>query len=91
MGTAARRTLVAGFVVGAVGFFCGYIGPIYVTPGANQGPLVGIVFTGPAGFLIGLTLGLICGFFGLPARIFAGLLVLVSAGVGIATIWLIQP
>jgi hypothetical protein len=40
-------------IVGAVGFLAGFVGPIILTPDANQGPLLGIFITGPLGFLIG--------------------------------------
>jgi len=40
-------------VLGGVGFSAGFFGPIIFTPGANQGPLLGIFITGPLGFLLG--------------------------------------
>lgn len=43
------RTLVIGAAVGIVGFLGGFIGPMILTPGANQGPLLGIFVTGPDG------------------------------------------
>jgi len=48
-------------IVGGVGFVVGFVGPILVTPGANQGPMLGIFITGPLGFLIGLVWGLATG------------------------------
>jgi hypothetical protein len=48
-------------IVGGVGFVLGFVGPILVTPGANQGPMLGIFITGPLGFLIGLVWGLAAG------------------------------
>jgi hypothetical protein len=39
-------------MVGAIGFILGFWGPIVFTPGANQGPLLGIFITGPLGFLL---------------------------------------
>jgi hypothetical protein len=47
--TAARWATVAG----AVGFCGGFFGPMILTPGANQGPLLGLFITGPLGFLGG--------------------------------------
>lgn len=46
-------------VVGAIGFVAGFFGPMIMTPGANQGPLLGILITGPAGVLIGAVGGLV--------------------------------
>ena len=44
-------------VLGLIGFIGGYVGPVILTPEANQGPLLGIFITGPLGFLLGLTIG----------------------------------
>ncbi len=46
----------AGFWVGLVVFLALFIGPIFVTPESNQGPLVGFLF-GPLGFAIGAVAG----------------------------------
>ena len=56
----ARMKLVlrGGLVVGAVGFAIGFIGPLIWSPGANQGPLLGIFVTGPIGFVVGAALGM---------------------------------
>src|SRR5262249_53127379 len=45
--------LMGAFVVGAIGFVGGFFGPIIFTPDANQGPLLGLLITGPLGFLLG--------------------------------------
>jgi hypothetical protein len=47
-------------IVGAVGFAAGFLGPITFNPEANQGPLLGIFITGPAGGALGLLLYSIC-------------------------------
>jgi hypothetical protein len=46
-------------VIGAIGFVGGFFGPMLFAPGANQGPLLGIFITGPAGVLIGAIGGLV--------------------------------
>jgi hypothetical protein len=48
-----KRTLLAGLVVGVVSFLAGFVGPIILRPDSNQGPLLGIFITGPAGFVLG--------------------------------------
>ena len=53
------RVFFCGLVFGAMSFFAGFIGPIYFTPEANLGPLLGIFITGPLGFLVGLLLGIL--------------------------------
>ncbi|MBI5589123.1 MAG: hypothetical protein HY881_01435 [Deltaproteobacteria bacterium] len=45
--------LFGAMVLGAIGFCAGFFGPIFFTPGANQGPLLGIFITGPLGFILG--------------------------------------
>jgi hypothetical protein len=42
-----------GWVVGAVGLALGFVGPLLITPSANLGPLLGILITGPGGFVLG--------------------------------------
>jgi hypothetical protein len=40
-------------VLGGLGFAAGFFGPMFFAPGANQGPLLGILITGPAGAALG--------------------------------------
>ena len=56
---AAIRVVVSTLLLGAVGLLCGYFGPLQLSPDANQGPLLGIFFTGPIGFIVGLAFGVI--------------------------------
>ena len=51
--------LYGSIVMGAVGFSAGFFGPLLLSPGANQGPLLGIFITGPAGVLFGALGGII--------------------------------
>lgn len=43
--------------VGAICFSAGFFGPMIVDPGANQGPLLGILITGPIGLVLGTVWG----------------------------------
>ena len=57
-GTAARggffsTVATAAVVTGGAGFCLGFFGPMLLAPQANQGPLLGILLTGPAGFVLG--------------------------------------
>lgn len=45
--------------LGVAGFIAGFVGPIVLDPASNQGPLVGIFFTGPLGVVLGIVLGII--------------------------------
>lgn len=47
-------------VLGAVGFVTGFFGPLIFVPEANQGPLVGIFISGPAGAALGCVLYVAC-------------------------------
>lgn len=53
-----RTMLRWAIVLGAIGFLGGFVGPVIVTPEANQGPLLGLLITGPLGFILGLLVGL---------------------------------
>jgi hypothetical protein len=50
-------SLVGALLFGVAGFLSGFFGPLMFTPEANQGPLLGICFTGPFGLVIGAIVG----------------------------------
>jgi hypothetical protein len=59
-GRSILETTAAGAAaVGAIGFCGGFFGPMIFTPDANQGPLLGLLITGPAGGAIGAAGGLV--------------------------------
>jgi len=53
----ASSVATGAIVIGAIGFVAGFFGPLVFVPEANQGPLLGIFLTGPAGFLLGAVAG----------------------------------
>jgi hypothetical protein len=53
--------VIGAAVLGAIGFVGGFFGPIIFAPDANQGPLLGIFITGPAGVVLGFVIGLVIG------------------------------
>jgi hypothetical protein len=61
-----RFAVVGGLVIGGIGFAAGFFGPIILTPRANQGPLLGILVTGPLGFVLGAVIGWLYGRFRTP-------------------------
>jgi MFS family permease len=78
-------------ILGAVGFAAGFFGPLIFAPDANQGPLVGILISGPGGALLG---GLLCGLCKLlrisPSRQWQGIWIC-SLILAFATLFLIMP
>jgi hypothetical protein len=52
-------TLFGAIMIGAIGFWAGFFGPIIFALDANQGPLLGIFITGPLGFILGGVGGLV--------------------------------
>jgi hypothetical protein len=46
-----------GWLVGAAGLLIGFVGPLVVMPRASLGPLLGILITGPVGFVLGALAG----------------------------------
>lgn len=59
MAGALVRILRVAFIVGAIGFSVGFFGPLIWAPDANQGPLLGIFYTGPLSFLLGIGIGVV--------------------------------
>lgn len=57
-----RTAVKGGCLLGAIGFIGGFFGPMIVAPDAPQGPMFGIFFIGPGGFVLGLLIGAIMGF-----------------------------
>ena len=46
-----RYSVTGACCTGFIGFLAGFLGPMIFTPHSNQGPLLGILFTGPFGFV----------------------------------------
>lgn len=81
-----RSALLWAAVLGAIGFGCGYFGPIALSPEANQGPLLGIFIAGPVGFASGFILGLAACLLPLSRNARNG--VLLAAGLAVAAVTL---
>lgn len=61
---ARQRGLLVSMAIGAlalggIGFCAGFFGPLLLSPEANQGPLLGLLFTGPLGSVLGAVGGLV--------------------------------
>ncbi len=52
-----RASWHAGWRVGGVALALGFIGPLVLDPKASLGPLLGILLTGPVGFVLGALIG----------------------------------
>ena len=57
-----------GAAVGGISFLIGVLGPMIWMPSSNQGPLLGILITGPLGFVLGCVGGALLAALVLPAR-----------------------
>jgi hypothetical protein len=51
---AIRATWRGGWIVGWIGLGIGMVGPLVFSPKANLGPLLGVLVTGPLGFVVGV-------------------------------------
>src|SRR3982751_279254 len=78
-------------ILGIVGFATGFIGPMIVAPDANQGPMVGIFISGPAGVALGFICYVACRLLEPSARTQWRLLSVVAALGFVATALAIQP
>lgn len=78
-------------VLGGTGFAAGFFGPIALNPEANQGPLVGILITGPLGTLAGLVLGAIFRFLPVTDRLRLHALVSTCAILALGTLYYCLP
>src|SRR5204863_564196 len=74
-------------VLGIVGLSTGFIGPIVLSPESNQGPLLGIFISGPAGTLLGAVLGALASGFALPPRTNAQILSVAAIALAAVTLY----
>lgn len=65
--SALWRIVVWTLTIGGICFAAGFFGPMIFAPGANQGPLLGILITGPLGAIAGFALGIVRELLGYPA------------------------
>jgi hypothetical protein len=79
------------FVPALAGFAAGFIGPMVFVPEANQGPMVGIFISGPAGAVAGLLFWAICSLIKLPARAQWRMLYATTALGVLTTLFFVQP
>jgi hypothetical protein len=78
-------------ILGGVGFVTGFIGPMIFVPEANQGPMVGIFISGPAGAALGFVLYGACRLLKLSAQTQWRFLSGVAVPGAIAVVLAIQP
>jgi hypothetical protein len=78
-------------VLGIAGFAAGFFGPLIFVPEANQGPLVGILISGPAGAVAGLLLYGLCALFRVSANTQWRLLYGTAAAGVLVTLLAVQP
>jgi hypothetical protein len=78
-------------ILGVAGFAAGFIGPMIFVPEANQGPMVGIFISGPAGVALGAILWGLCALVSpAPRTQWRMLYTIATLGV-VATLLCVQP
>jgi hypothetical protein len=78
-------------ILGGAGFAAGFLGPMIFVPDANQGPMVGIFISGPAGAALGAALFGLCRLLNVSAKIQWRLLTGVAVAGVLATLLFVQP
>jgi len=77
--------------LGAAGFAAGFFGPMIFAPDANQGPMVGIFISAPAGAVLGFVLYGICRLLKVSSKNQWRLLTGVAVAGVLVTLLLVQP
>src|SRR5215813_3644422 len=77
--------------LGGVGFASGFFGPMFLSPDANQGPLLGLLITGPGGAIAGLVLGFIFRILPFTDSVRQQALTLCCLALGGGTLWFSLP
>ncbi len=77
--------------MGAVGFVAGFFGPIVLNPEANQGPLLGLLITGPGGAIAGLVLGVLFRVLPFTDMLRTQALTTCCTLLGVGTLWFCLP
>jgi hypothetical protein len=78
-------------VLGAVGFAAGFLGPMVLNPESNIGPIIGILFSGPAGVIAGGSLGALFGMLSVSQTRQREVLALACAILAIGTLYYCLP
>jgi len=78
-------------VLGVTGFAAGFFGPIIFSPDANQGPLLGLLITGPGGALLGAVLGFVVRAARVPAAVAAKALIVSATVLATACLYYSLP
>ena len=77
--------------MGTVGGAAGFLGPIFLDPDANQGPLLGILITGPGGAIAGAVLGFLFRVLPFSDQMRTQTLTLCCTALGVGTLWVALP
>lgn len=77
--------------MGGVGGIAGFLGPMILSPDANQGPMLGLFITGPGGALAGFVLGFIFRVLPFTDSVRQQALTLFCMVLGLGTLWFSLP
>ena len=83
--------LLWALILGVIGVAFGFFGPIAFSPDANQGPMLGIFVTGPAGLIVGFVLGMAVSFLPINRYLRYAILGIVCIGLAGVTLYLSMP
>ncbi len=79
------------WILGISWFGTGFIGPVLFDPDTNLGPLLGLLYSGPAGFALGAMLWGICTLFNVPTHVQWVTLKSIAAIGVLVTLYYAQP
>jgi hypothetical protein len=86
-----RSPVFWALALGLTGGAAGFLGPIVLNPDANQGPLLGILITGPGGAIAGLVLGFVFRILPFGDTFRFQILATCCATLGLGTLWYALP
>ena len=89
--SADRSLLRWVLIMSGAGFAAGFFGPMIFAPDANQGPLVGILFSGPGGAVLGVLLWGLCKLLPASASVKRRAPWVCSLALAIVTLYFVMP
>jgi hypothetical protein len=86
-----RLLLRCALILGLIGFAAGFFGPMVLNPESNLGPIIGILFSGPCGALVGAVLGAMFGVLSVGATARRQILTIAGVVLAVGTLYFCLP